>query len=66
MDIQKYLTDRIDYLKKIEIEAFDEQYKYPKEHFLRNHYRTTSNDYHARRHELEMMQKNLKSEATRP
>ena len=57
--IIEYLTERINYLKQIEMEMFHKQYEFPHGHVLRKQYREVSNEFMARRYELEEVVKFL-------
>jgi hypothetical protein len=57
MNIQdKYIQDRINYLKKIEMDYFDSSCEPGLNSLLKKQYRQFSNEFHARRSELEIFQ----------
>lgn len=62
MDIQQYLSDRITYLKTVEIDYFNKAHDKNEQQLLRQSYREFSNEFNARRSELEILQKSLMGE----
>lgn len=64
MDIDTYLSDRITHLKSVEIDYFNKAYKHPEP--LRGFYKNISNEFHARRHELELLQREILSGCSVP
>ena len=59
--LKNHLTERINYLKGVEVDYFNQQYDQPKNSPLRAVYRNLSNEFMARRQELEDVVKFLSS-----
>jgi len=60
--MENYLKERIIHLKKNEVDYFNKQYEYAPYHPLRIQCREFSNEFHARRHECELMLEFLSGE----